>query len=77
MLFDLSTQKWSELARIFVAYPTWSRDGRYIYFDGILEQPEGYYRLQMPDHKLERLFSPERFSIARRGLRKLEWSRPG
>jgi len=64
MLFDLSTQKWSELARIFVAYPTWSRDGRYIYFDGILDNQEGYYRLQMPDHKLERLFSLKGFQSA-------------
>jgi Tol biopolymer transport system component len=64
MLFDLTTQKWSELARIFVAYPTWSHDGRYIYFDGILDNQEGYYRTQVSDHKLERLFSLKGFQAA-------------
>jgi hypothetical protein len=32
--FDLATQKWTEVANIFVAYPAWSRDGRYLYFNG-------------------------------------------
>ena len=64
MLFDLTTQKWTELAGIFVAYPTWSRDGRYLYFDGILENQEGYYRVQISDHKLERIFSLEGFQAA-------------
>src|SRR5262249_1593901 len=57
MLFDLTTQKWNELAKIFVAYPTWSRDGRYIYFDGILNNEEGCYRVQVSDRKLERVCS--------------------
>jgi len=57
MLFDLETQKWTELARIFVAYPTWSRDGRYLYLNGILDNQEGYYRVQASDHKLEGLFT--------------------
>jgi len=64
MLFDLQTQKWTELARIFVAYPTWSRDGRYLYFNGILDKQEGYYRVQISDHKLERLFSMKGFQAA-------------
>jgi eukaryotic-like serine/threonine-protein kinase len=64
MLFDLSTQKWTELARIFVAYPTWSRDARYLYFDGILDNQEGYYRVQISDHKLERIFSLKGFQAA-------------
>jgi Tol biopolymer transport system component len=64
MLFDLGTQKWTELARIFVAYPTWSRDGRYIYFNGAVDNLEGYYRVQISDHKLERLFSMKGFQAA-------------
>jgi len=31
MLFDLKTQNWTELAKIGVAYPEWSREGDYIY----------------------------------------------
>jgi Tol biopolymer transport system component len=64
MLFDLTSQKWTELARIFVAYPTWSRDGRYLYFDGIVDNQEGYYRVQVSDRKLERIFSMRGFQAA-------------
>jgi eukaryotic-like serine/threonine-protein kinase len=64
MLFDLTTQKWTELAKIFVAYPTWSRDGRYLYFDGILDNQEGYFRLQVSDRKLERILSLKGFQAA-------------
>jgi serine/threonine protein kinase len=64
MLFDFTTQEWTELANIFVAYPTWSRDGRYLYFDGILDNQEGYFRLQISDRKLERLFSLKGFQAA-------------
>ena len=77
MLFDFTTQKWSELAEIFVAYPTWSRDGRYVYFDGILDNQESYFRVQIGDSKLERIFSLKGFSGGRRSLRKLERPRPG
>lgn len=64
MLFEIATQKWTELARIFVAYPTWSRDGRYLYFNGAVDNQEGYYRVQITDHKLERLFSMKGFQAA-------------
>jgi len=64
MLFDLTTQKWATLANIFVAYPTWSRDGRYLYFDGILDNQEGYFRVRTADGKLERLFSLMGFQAA-------------
>jgi Tol biopolymer transport system component len=63
-LFDLNTQKWTELANLFVAYPTWSRDSRYLYFDGILDNEEGYFRVQASDGKLERLFSLKGFQAA-------------
>jgi len=64
MLFDFTTQKWSELANIFVAYPIWSRDGRYVYFDGILDNQESYFRVQIGSGKLERLFSLKGFQAA-------------
>jgi eukaryotic-like serine/threonine-protein kinase len=64
MLFDLSTQKWIELAKMFVAYPTWSRDSRYIYFDGSLDSEEGYFRVRVADGKLERIFSLKGFQAA-------------
>ena len=64
MLFEVSTQKWSELAKIFVAYPNWSRDGRYLYFDGTLDNKESFFRVQVSDGKLERLFSLDGFQPA-------------
>jgi hypothetical protein len=64
MLFDLTTQKWTELANMFVAYPSWSRDSRYLYFDGILDNQEGYFRLQVSDRKLERILSLKGFQAA-------------
>ena len=32
MLFDIATEKWVEAVGFPVGYPTWSHDGRYIYF---------------------------------------------
>ncbi len=63
-LFDLTTQQWNDLASIFVAYPCWSHDGRYIYFDGILDNQEGYYRVQVSNGKLERILSMKGFQAA-------------
>jgi len=64
MLFDFTTQKWTELAKLFVAYPTWSRNGRYLYFDGILDNQESYFRVQIASGKLERIFSLKGFQAA-------------
>jgi Tol biopolymer transport system component len=64
MLFDFTTQKWTELASLFAAYPTWSRDARYLYFDGILDNQESFFRLQIDGGKLERLFSLKGFQAA-------------
>jgi len=64
MLFDFTTQKWTELANLFVAYPTWSHDGRYLYFDGILDNQESYFRAQVSSGKLERIFSLKGFQAA-------------
>ena len=64
MLFDLHSQTWTERAKIFVAYPTWSRDSRYIYFDGSLDSEEGYFRVRIADGKLERIFSLKGFQAA-------------
>lgn len=38
VIYNFETGKWSELARVTGASPTWSRDGKYIYF------------LRFPDH---------------------------
>jgi serine/threonine protein kinase/Tol biopolymer transport system component len=64
MLFDFNNQKWTDLASMYVGYPTWSHDGRFIYFDGIIDNQEGYFRVQVPGGKLERVVSLQGFPAA-------------
>jgi Tol biopolymer transport system component len=33
MLFDFTTKKWLELAKGGIAFPNWSQDGKYLYFE--------------------------------------------
>jgi hypothetical protein len=56
MLFDFTTQKWAELARVGVSYPNWSRDGNYVYFQSFGRDP-ALYRVRIRDHKLEKIVS--------------------
>ena len=32
VLYDFETQHWSELAKTVAGYPSWSKDGQYVYF---------------------------------------------
>ena len=54
MLFDMASQEWGELAQVFVGYPSWSRDGKYIYFaDQTGSVEPGVKRVRIADHKVE------------------------
>jgi Tol biopolymer transport system component len=55
MLFDIASQRWSELVKMPIGFPSWSRDGRYIYFDSIFSEDPAFYRVAIADRKLERL----------------------
>jgi serine/threonine protein kinase/Tol biopolymer transport system component len=56
MLFDFTTQAWSELDRGHVYnYEMWSRDAKYIYFSELAENGPPFYRLRVADRKLERV----------------------
>ena len=61
MLFDFTTQKWTDLADMFAAFPNWSRDGDYVYFNGAQDNDPGYFRIRISDRKLERILSPKGF----------------
>ena len=53
MLFDFITQEWEELARTPGGYPTWSRDGRYVYFIYTFGNEPGIKRVRIADRKVE------------------------
>ena len=63
MLFDVNSQKWTELAKIHASYPEWSRDGDYVYF---LEQSKNepatvIFRVGIRDRKMEEVASLSNF----------------
>jgi len=49
MLFAFGTAQWTELYRGSVNYPSWSRDGRHLYFDAGVE----LRRVSIDDHRVE------------------------
>jgi eukaryotic-like serine/threonine-protein kinase len=55
-LFDVHTQKWTELTTIGVDFPSWSRDSRYVYFDSAENAPN-LYRVRIADKKVEEIAS--------------------
>jgi len=61
LMFDFTTQKWVELVNMLVAYPSWSRDGKYIYLDSNSADDPALSRVRISDHKLERLVSMKGF----------------
>ena len=54
MLFDFTTQKWQELAKISCAFNNWSKDSNYVYFLHGEDQP-AVMRVSVRDHKIERV----------------------
>jgi Tol biopolymer transport system component len=54
LVLDRLSQKWSELAKGAIGYPSWSRDGKYIYFDTTTGD---FMRVRISDHKLEQVVS--------------------
>jgi eukaryotic-like serine/threonine-protein kinase len=54
MLFDFSSQKWSEFLKMGVGFTDWSKDSKYIYFDTGLSEDPAVYRVRVADRKLER-----------------------
>ncbi|MGA8153040.1 MAG: protein kinase [Terriglobales bacterium] len=57
MLFEMDTQKWSQLAEASIGYPQWSADSKYVYFDSGYSAEPTISRLRLADRKLEHIAS--------------------
>ena len=53
MIYDLIRGGWSELVTMNVASPSWSRDGRYIYFMSFYQDDSAVFRVRVEDRKIE------------------------
>jgi hypothetical protein len=49
MLYDFSTRQWGELTSMRGGYPSWSRDGKYVY----LSDDSAIFRVRVSDRKVE------------------------
>ncbi len=67
MLFDVKAQKWTELTHTAAYYPTWSHDGKYVCFSSAAEGEPVFYRVQIKDHRLERVASLKEVKRATHG----------
>lgn len=58
LLFDFTSQKWQELAKVPVNFHYWSRDEKYVYFDSAtLEKEPSIRRVRIGDHRVEKVVS--------------------
>jgi Tol biopolymer transport system component len=53
LLFDRSKEQWTTLTTHGVGDPTWSHDGRYLYFQDYLEEGKPIYRIAVPAGQVE------------------------
>ena len=82
MLFDFSTQKWEEIAKISCGFPNWSKNSDYVYFLHEENDPS-VMRVRLRDHKVERVADLKNFRdkrllqrLAELGPRRLAASAP-
>ncbi|MGE5110536.1 MAG: protein kinase domain-containing protein, partial [Acidobacteriaceae bacterium] len=59
-LFDFKTRKWTMLVPDIVAYPCWSHDGRYLYFQRLGDKSD-VVRMAIPNGKIEQVVSLKGF----------------
>jgi Tol biopolymer transport system component len=56
-LFDARSKEWAGLVDLPSGPPSWSRDGKFVYFDVPSTNEPAIYRVRVADRKLERLVS--------------------
>jgi eukaryotic-like serine/threonine-protein kinase len=62
VLFDLTTHKWVDLLALndtvkAPKYPTWARDGQYVYYYSVRGHEPALFRVRISDHKAEQVAS--------------------
>jgi len=61
-LFDFKTEKWAVLSNTAAAYPAWSQDGKYVYFQQ--QEPDvGVFRVGIRDRKVEQVVNEKGFQL--------------
>jgi len=55
MIYDFRTRKWAQWAVSNPLFPSWSRDGRYIYFNSALASEPAFARVRISDGKVEKV----------------------
>jgi WD40 repeat protein len=60
LLFDLKTQKWTDLATGSLGWLNWSHDGQYVYVLDFVGT-DAVVRIRISDHKIERLVDIKNF----------------
>jgi Tol biopolymer transport system component/predicted Ser/Thr protein kinase len=64
-LYDVRNEKWTtpELPINTFGYLAWSKDSAYVYFDTVLSNDIGYFRLRVKDLKLEKLVDLKKIKL--------------
>jgi WD40 repeat protein len=60
LLFDFTSQKWQELAKVSCGFDNWSKDSNYLYCLHKEDQP-AVLRVSVRDHKIERVADLKNF----------------
>lgn len=58
MIYDLAKREWTKAGSgTYLSALAWSRDGRYLYYQDVLEKDEPLYRIRLPDFRRETIFN--------------------
>ena len=71
VVYEIAAKKWSKLTDLSVGFqPYWSRDGKYVYFDTLVENEPAIFRVRVADRKLEKV-------VSLKGLPRRAWGSAG
>ena len=55
LLFNIATQRWSELTKAAIGWFQWSPDSEFVYFDNGFNANQAVFRVHVSDHKVEQV----------------------